>query len=262
MKPILSVLLFVIVNLAYANGNNTIAVQPITEQVTLLKSSDSSTNIGLIKTPQGLVLIDPMPGNEHFSRLHNTIQSLDNSQTPVRYVLNTHGHSDHIGGNAFFERLGAVVNQPNASIILYEMRSHSSDDFVYYVPQSNVVFVGDVFDTSWHPTFYVGGVKGFTKAIDKILNIGDEQTIIVPGHGRIADKAQLRAFKKNTLAWIDRVKTLHTAGRTTSNIANDPQILALIEKFNYDKQKQFLPEKAFHRFIKRTVSVIDNDKKL
>ncbi|NOU50163.1 MBL fold metallo-hydrolase [Pseudoalteromonas sp. JBTF-M23] len=261
MKLTLSALIIFTINAAYANVQNAIFAQPITEQVTLLRSIDSSTNIGLIKTSQGVVLIDPMPGDEQLSRLRDTIQSLTYQKIPIRYVLNTHAHSDHTGGNAFFVRHGAVVNKPNNDIVLYKVRSHSSDDFVYYVSQSNVLFVGDVFDTSWHPTFYVGGVKGFTKAIDTILHIGNEQTIIVPGHGRIADKAQLREFQKNTLAWIGRVEALHAAGASTSKIATDPQILSLIEKFNNDKQKHFLPEKAFHRFIKRTVSVINNDKK-
>ncbi|BBN83387.1 hypothetical protein PA25_33720 [Pseudoalteromonas sp. A25] len=261
MKLCYSILLVVLANVHTVYATQSIKTQHLTQHVTLLKSSDNSTNIGMISTSQGLVLIDPMPGHKQLHGLLNTIESLNDDSGSVRHVFNTHMHLDHTGGNRFFAGYGAELNKEVADIRVYRVHSHSSDDFVYFIPQSNVVFVGDVLDMSWHPTFYVGGVKGFNAAIETILNIGNEQTVIVPGHGKVASKQQVKAFRQHTLDWISRVNTLYDAGTSVASISQDPQIVMLIDKFNHDKQDPFLTEKALRRFIKRTISVIKNDKK-
>ncbi|WHI51112.1 hypothetical protein P3339_22390 [Microbulbifer sp. MLAF003] len=79
-----------------------------------------------------------------------------------------------------------------------KVKSHSAIDNIYYLKESNSIFVGDVFDTSWHPVFYSGGIKGFNEAIDAILNLGDEQSLIIPGHGVPSSKLSLLEFRKNT----------------------------------------------------------------
>ncbi|WP_444945860.1 hypothetical protein ACJJIP_20045 [Microbulbifer sp. VTAC004] len=79
-----------------------------------------------------------------------------------------------------------------------KVKSHSAIDNIYYLKESNSIFVGDVFDTSWHPVFYSGGIKGFNEAIDAILNLGDEQSLIIPGHGVPSSKLSLFEFRKNT----------------------------------------------------------------
>lgn len=162
---------------------NSISVERVSEQVHLLKGIDYGTNIGLILTQDGLVLIDPMPGDEHLGALDDAIQSL--YVKPVKFILNTHEHADHTGGNQHFIQQGAslvptqdTVPSQNVSslkvplqntaqmqntvaaqktvpmqpvitdILATQVSSHSSADWIYFHPWSNSLFVGDIVDNS------------------------------------------------------------------------------------------------------------------
>ncbi len=216
------------------------------------------TNIGVVKTAAGVVLIDPMPGEGQLAALAHKVTELVDA--PVAFILNTHDHDDHIAGNAYFIKKGAVLltdPTPVAEFQLLPARSHSAMDKVYYHKKSNSIFVGDIYDSSWHPTFYAGGLAGFNQAIEAVLSLGDNNSLIIPGHGQPKGKAELRAFQQNTLAWVARVKTLKNAGKTAVDIQHDAQIKAILEKFNPGNQQDFFPEKALLRFIERTLAVID-----
>lgn len=238
-----------------------IAVQKVSSNVHVLTGKDYGTNIGLVEIADKLILIDPMPGETHFNQLDKTIYEIVGERPS--YIVNTHNHSDHTGGNAFFKSNGVQMLEisPFAdSVKEIDVNSHSSEDTLYYIKDSNVLFVGDVFDTSWHPTFYAGGTKGFNEAIETILSITNEQTIIVPGHGPLANNAALVTFRDNTNAWIERISFLHNQGLNIASIKKDKQMLKILEKFNVNRKPIFLPEKAISRFIERTISVLESEK--
>src|SRR5215203_6013742 len=59
-------------------------------------------------TPEGLIVVDTKnPGDETFNRMMEEIRSI--SQAPVKYVINTHHHPDHVGNNQKFIDAGATV---------------------------------------------------------------------------------------------------------------------------------------------------------
>ncbi|MCG7535977.1 MBL fold metallo-hydrolase [Pseudoalteromonas sp. OOF1S-7] len=237
-----------------------IQVQTVSQQVHILTGKDYGTNIGLLDTPDGLVLIDPMPGEAYLAELEKTIQAIYHK--PVTHIINTHAHADHTGGNAFFVSQGAqlVTSAINRFDIAHRVvKSHTGTDNIYYYKPGNVIFAGDVFDTSWHPTFYAGGVAGFNKAIETILSLGDEQSLVVPGHGAAAGKAALRMFRKNTLDWVSRVRTLSTQGLSVEQIMTDKTVIDLVARFNSQDKSPFLPRKAYKRFVERTIQVIEHE---
>ena len=92
------------------------------------------------------------------------------------------------------------------------------------------------------------------------MKLGDEQALIVPGHGAPASKLSLLEFRKNTSEWIMRVRELHQKGWDEDQIMNDAQAKSIVEKFNLGDRSPFLPQKAFKRFIERTISVIEKEK--
>lgn len=242
--------------------SNEIIVQNVSSNVYVLTGKDYGTNIGLIEIADKLILIDPMPGETHFYQLDKTINEIVGKRPS--YILNTHDHSDHTGGNAYFKSNGAQVLETSPiadSVQAIGVNSHSSKDTLYYLKGSNILFVGDVYDTSWHPTFYSGGTKGFNEAIETILNFADAQTIIVPGHGPIANKAALVTFRDNTNAWIERISYLHYQGLSTEMIMKDEQVLTILEMFSANNKSPVLPEKAISRFIERTISVVESEHK-
>ncbi|GAA6137722.1 MBL fold metallo-hydrolase [Arenicella sp. 4NH20-0111] len=254
------------------------------EQFELTKFDDTSyvligkeygTNVGVIMSDNGILLIDPMPGEKALDELHSLIRDI--SVLPISYVANTHSHEDHIGGNEYFNSKGATildgVNEAPASasgikkmilrkefgVDVVQEKSHTSQDYLYFHSASNVLFVGDVFDNSWHPTFYAGGIKGFTETIDKILSIGNQNTVIVPGHGTPANKEVVKAFYENTIVWLKRVSELNKEKLSVDQIMKDDQINEILQRFNTENRPTFIPSKAFRRFIERTVSIVSSN---
>lgn len=243
--------------ISWAKSAN-IAVTKLSEQAFMLTAIDYGTNMGLLKTDAGIVLIDPMPGEANFDALHVRIQQLVGGT--ATFIFNTHTHADHTGGNAYFIAKGAVLMQDAVQfteIVEVTVKSHSAVDKIFYHQPSNSIFVGDIYDSSWHPTFYAGGIRGFRHAIDAALKLGNDDSLIVPGHGKPTGKAELRLYQQHTLDWVARVRQLKNAGMTLHDIKNDAQIKAILASFNLEQKTDFIPEKAVIRFIERTVAVIE-----
>lgn len=243
----------------YASSSKNILAAALSEEAFILKSN-YGTNIGLFRTSTGVVLIDPMPGSDNLSDLNNSVKSLTGES--ARFILNTHEHDDHSGGNAFFIEKGATLLDNTSSLLEFQQitaKSHANEDRVFFHRESNSIFVGDIYDAYWHPTFYAGGPSGFNNAIEAILKLGDDGSIIVPGHGKPTSKAELREFRKSTLDWVSRVKELKNNGMADSDIKNDSQILIILDRFNAERRVDFIPENVLVRFIERTLAVIERD---
>jgi glyoxylase-like metal-dependent hydrolase (beta-lactamase superfamily II) len=238
----------------------TIAVIKLSEQAFVLTAIDYGTNIGLLKTNDGIVLIDPMPGEVNLDALHAKIQQLVGRT--ATFILNTHTHADHTGGNAYFIAKGAVQMKDAvqlSEIVHVAVKSHSAMDKIFYHQQSNSIFVGDIYDSSWHPTFYAGGVAGFNHAIEAVLKLGNDNSLIVPGHGKATGKTELRLYQQHTLAWVARVRQLKNDGMTLHDMRHDEQLKAILATFNQGNKADFMSEKALIRFIERTIAVIEQD---
>uniref|UniRef100_Q0HVG8 beta-lactamase n=1 Tax=Shewanella sp. (strain MR-7) TaxID=60481 RepID=Q0HVG8_SHESR len=257
----------VFVTCYFAANADTITIEKVSDQLLLLKGVDYGTNIGVLSTSEGLVFIDPMPGDEHLDTLSRTIQSLYGK--PVKFILNTHEHTDHTGGNQYFIQQGASLAPTQslasaqsfmAEIVTIQVSSHSAADRIYFHPQSNSLFVGDIVDNSWHPTFYAGGIRGFNAAINHNLRLGDEDSLILPGHGKPSNKASLRSFQQNTNDWVHLIETQLDAGKSVDDIIQQPQVAPLIARFNQEGKSPVLPPKALRRFIERTISVIEKER--
>lgn len=257
MKFILFFIAAIYSTISLANPDNILATE-LSKEAFVLKSIDYGTNIGLFRTTKGIVVVDPMPGSENLDALNNAV--IDLVGEPVKFILNTHDHSDHAGGNAYFTEKGALLLDDAANFTEIHgllAKSHTPEDKVYFHKKSNSIFVGDIYDTSWHPTFYAGGLSGFNDAIEEILKLGNDESIIVPGHGKPTSKAELRTFWKNTLDWVSRVRKLNNENMTVNEIQQDRQIKLILENFNLENKADFIPEKALVRFIERTLAVIE-----
>jgi cyclase len=95
--------------------------------------------------------------------------------------------------------------------------AHTDGDTIIYIAPANVVVVGDIFSNAFYPIVDLasgGSIDGLILSVDRILAQTDEQTKIVPGHGPVATRADLQAYR-NMLAQVrQRIKALITAGKT------------------------------------------------
>ena len=93
---------------AFAQGNNmdTVKIRPvkITDNIYMLKGSGG--NIGVLIGKDGTLMID-----NQFAPLSNKINGAIKTLDPgeIRFLVNTHLHGDHSGGNENFKRMGVTV---------------------------------------------------------------------------------------------------------------------------------------------------------
>ncbi|SEM70304.1 Glyoxylase, beta-lactamase superfamily II [Syntrophus gentianae] len=71
------------------------------------KDNSFGANSGIIIGRDGIVVVDTLLSAKEARRFLRDIRSV--SDKPIRYVVNTHYHLDHVFGNCEFARLGAVI---------------------------------------------------------------------------------------------------------------------------------------------------------
>ncbi len=216
-------------------------------------------NVLLVHDPAGSLLVDA-----EFDRaapeLLNAIDGLGGG--PVRYVVNTHWHGDHIGANALLAGRGAVtvahrnvrarmtseqvirgrpvppapenmlplltydgsltIHLPgDTAQLLHPERAHTDGDTIVHLPRANVLAMGDIFFNRMLPFIDVaagGTIDGTIAAVERALILADERTIIVPGHGPTARRADLIAYRDMLADVRSRVAGAVAEGRSLAQI--------------------------------------------
>ncbi|MEM7533943.1 MAG: MBL fold metallo-hydrolase [Chloroflexota bacterium] len=190
------------------------------------EGGNPGANLALLKGDEGVVLIDD--GLDEVVQM--TIATVEGiAGAPVSYVINTHAHGDHTGGNAGYGETGALIiahdvareslkadeNVPEIGLpkltfdesitlhlngqttnIFYVPNAHTDSDAVVHFTDANVIHAGDLLFNKIFPFIDLdngGDIEGFIAAQQQILDIADESTQIIPGHGPLATKADLQA---------------------------------------------------------------------
>lgn len=204
-------------------ANVTIETVPVTGNISMLIGSGG--NIGVSAGADGLLIID-----DQYAPLAAKIRaalSRLGSDTP-KFLLNTHFHGDHTGGNADFGAASIIIAHENVrgrlvagdspssalpvvtfdddvtvhfngeNITLIHMpRGHTDTDSVVMFEDSNVIHMGDHFFNGGFPFVDLasgGTVQGYLSNLEKALSWIDDETSVIPGHGPLGTKADLLAF--------------------------------------------------------------------
>jgi glyoxylase-like metal-dependent hydrolase (beta-lactamase superfamily II) len=218
-------------------------------------------NLGVSVGDDGVFLID-----SQFAALTPKIQAAiaKLSAKPVRFMLNTHWHFDHTGGNENLGKAGAViVAQENVRkrlssegfIAFFGMKTkaeppialpivtftrdasfhlngediraahapnaHTDGDTVVHFTQSNVTHMGDTFFNGLYPfidTSSGGSVAGVLAAVDRELKTAGDKTKIIPGHGPLGTKADLKAYRDMLAAVSGRVAAQIKQGKKLEEV--------------------------------------------
>jgi len=222
-------------------------------------------------TTEGLIVVDTKnPGDVNYNRVMEEIRSVSN--LPVKYVINTHHHPDHVGNNQKFIDAGAQVialdalktrmaSDPRTKDIPglptvtfakdYDLkfggaivqahfygRGHTGDDTIVYFPDLKVVMVSDqITDNTPIIDFANGGsAVEWTQVLDGVLTLDFETAI--PGRGEPKSKADVQAYRAKFATLISRASDAVKAGATKETLAAQMKTDDLGWQFNaqfYDK---------------------------
>ena len=216
--------------------------------------AQSGGNVAVRVTGDGVIIVDDkFPYSFDFI----TAQVRSVTDQPIKYVLNTHHHGDHAGSNADFLRDAEVIahrnvrenilrnNQTGAPRIVFADetavflggaevqahhygRGHTNGDAVIYFPDLRAIHTGDLFiygerlDGTTLAPFWDFGNGGsaveWPATLTGVLEL-DFDTVI-PGHGPILTKNDVRTFRNNIETVLDRVSTAISNGATRDDIAS------------------------------------------
>ena len=186
-------------------------------------------NVAAYVTGEGVILVDDKYEPD-FDAIVGAVKSVTNQ--PVKYILSTHYHADHSGGNAKFLPTAEVISTANAranivnrvqsnappgvaparivftdetAVFLggkevrarYFGRGHTNGDAIVYFPALRTIHTGDLMAGKTPLIDYPGGgsVVEWTKTLDQAMKL-DFETVI-PGHGPVTNKAALQAYRDN-----------------------------------------------------------------
>jgi cyclase len=205
-------------------------------------------NTTVLVTNEGVVLVDDKFEIDH-ENIMAQLKKITNQ--PVKYVINTHYHADHSGGNPKLQALGAQVvtsqqardkmvevKQPGQANITLENsvrlfvggkrievyrfgRAHTDGDIVVLFPDHRVLSAGDMFtvgDATPQLIDYAGGgsARDWPVTLDGVLKLEFDQ--VVPGHGVVVTKPELRKFRDSTMSLKNRVRDMIAKKSTKADI--------------------------------------------
>jgi len=226
-----------------------VEIVKVTDQISMLVGEGG--NIGIMNGADGLLMIDTQ-----FAHMEAPIRTAiaEISAGNPAFVVNTHWHGDHVGGNLAFATDSYVVAHQNVRSrmksgkprgapadpaalpdltfgegmtmhyngqpvhLVHMPTGHTDGDTVVYFPQSNVVHMGDLMFNAMFPFVDIdsgGSVRGYLAALRSVYERVDDQTKIIPGHGKLASKkdlAEIIEMLESSIAMVEeRIESGMTA---------------------------------------------------
>ena len=142
------------------------------------------------------------------------------AENPVRTVIGTHYHEDHLRANAWCATRGACVMghehlaaealcDATIAAIQKLQPAHSRTDIAVLVPAANVLPAGDLIEVGAYPfiDWWAGGsLEGMIQEVDRIAGWAQGDQRIVPGHGSVIGATELAEYEIMLVAVRDRAR--------------------------------------------------------
>jgi glyoxylase-like metal-dependent hydrolase (beta-lactamase superfamily II) len=155
----------------------------------------------------------------------------------------------------FFTASKEIFFNNEAIQLLHQPSAHTDGDVVVFFRRSDVIAAGDVFTTTGYPVIdqsrggsIQGVIDGLNHVIDVTIPKDKEEggTYVIPGHGRLADEADVVEYRDMTTIVRDRVQALVRRGQTLD------QVKAARPTLDYDGR--YGPPDAFIEAVYRGLS--------
>jgi glyoxylase-like metal-dependent hydrolase (beta-lactamase superfamily II) len=108
------------------------------------------------------------------------------------------------------------VNNDQADLV-HTPEAHTDSDIFVHFNRGNVIHTGDLWFNGMYPLIDTGSggtINGMIRGVDQVLQLADDRTKIVPGHGALGDKAALQRYREMLVTVADRVEKLKASGKT------------------------------------------------
>jgi len=207
-------------------------------------------NIGVSVGEDGVIMID-----DQFAPLTDKILAAIRglSDGEIRFVINTHVHPDHTGGNENLGKMGLIIlardevrvrlsaslpevalpvltfsdtmtlHMNGEEVYIFKVPpAHTDGDTYIYFKDSDVIHAGDVFRTTAFP--YIdrengGTLQGTIDGLGLLVGASGPNTKIVPGHGEVSTRADVMAFRDMTIELSDQIAEMMERGMSYDQIA-------------------------------------------
>ncbi|WP_321478130.1 MBL fold metallo-hydrolase [uncultured Paludibaculum sp.] len=214
----------------------------------------SGGNIGVSAGEDGIVIVD-----DQFAPLAGKIREALKGivDKPVRFVINTHFHGDHTGGNLEFGGTSTIIAQDNVRkrlmapkppasaapqgalpVVTFEHdvtvhmngediralhfpSGHTDGDAIIFFPKSNVVHMGDDFVRYGFPFIDVdsgGSIDGMIDAMEKAIAMLPADVKVIPGHGALSTVDDIREYVKMLKGTREVVKQGMASGKSADDL--------------------------------------------
>ncbi len=269
-----------------------IKTNPINDRISYLEGSGG--NIGVLHGPEGIMIVD-----DQYAQLSEKIRIAlsELSGSDLRFILNTHYHGDHTGGNENLSKDGAtIVAHENVRKrlgttfysdlwerdieakpesfwpivtfkseltfylngeeiqIIHIPEAHTDGDILIHFKSSNILHTGDAFVRYGYPFIDVaagGTMDGFIKAQEKILEVADADTKIIPGHGQISSIADVKELKQMLEETRKIVFEMKVARKSLNDCISAKPLADYHERWN----GSFITSDLFVRIIYESIKI-------
>jgi len=209
--------------------------------------------IGVLAGPDGILMVDSQYG-QLAEKVLAAVRRI--SPGPIKYLVNSHIHIDHTGGNAAIAKAGATIiareelreemlraqgrDPAGLPTITYGMgppvkfrmngeivdlipirAAHTGGDTIVRFENANVILIGDFYRNYGYPYIDIangGSLKGMLEALDIMMKLAGPDTRLIPGHGTIINRSDLVPYRDMIRSVQDEVRKLIAQGKTLNEV--------------------------------------------
>ena len=219
-----------------------------------ISDNDASANSTFLIGDSEILVVDTGLNATEGAKLLGAIRQI--SKLPVKFIVNTHYHPDHQGGNVTVGRDATVIstdytrartidlaNAPGmagfhfraASLTFQKLirlyigkhvvevyfpgKGHTSGDAIVYFAEQHAVAMGDLFLNRSSPAMDDGSAANWIDALDHVLSLSVEKA--VPGHFDVGTRADLQRFRDYLKDLYGQVRSLKNKGESVDQVRQD-----------------------------------------